>query len=1370
MLDDDAIRAESSPRGVDSYYRPGNFKDPSPIVYPAVANRAVSIFKIQLNLIAILPMFKGYEEPYAHLRELFSFADTYQVNNTTKDGELVKVFYDGLEYHNQQFVMATSGGTFFSQPIEEEWEFFKMLSKGSKTQALVDRNNNHTSSANFVSNQRGTNSEISELSKKVDLLLRNLGKGVLNVSHVSYNACSMCGDLIHLINNYQGWGAPSNEEVNGVYENRPRNDPFSKSYNPGWHNHPNFRWKDDDNYNHPNNTQQQNQVNIERQMGQLAEEVHKREAGKLLSYPDRNPKHKPGGPEHVNMVTSLQNGKTYNNHIKNLSVHEFSHDVEDFVTGDEIIVEGKKADNVKSDSELVNDLLKDFPKPPTQNPKATESPKVREGGVSTTTTPYPTALEKLASARLAKKGPYSEDMWDTFKKRKLKATLPKKIELTEHVSAVLSSSLPPKFKDPRAPLISVMVGNIAIKKALLDLGASINILPASLVDKYDLGTLCKTDNIIFLADRSTKIPGGILEDVIVKVDDFYYPVDFFVMETESPYKDVQLTIILGSLDHQRPPWSYKVEPLPANFDMATKPSLEVPPTLELKPLPSNLKYAFLAGGWIIADLKGITPSLCMHRIVTDPNVKPSRDAQRRLNLNIKEVVKKEVLKWLDAGIIYPISDSKWKFYCFLDGYSGYNQIPIHPDDQYKTTFTCPYGTFAFRRMPFGLCNAAATFQRCLGQLESDDDKGKDGDGDGDGDDDDDGDDGEEGDGDDHDEDDDDEEGNDDDDDQEVEEDDEKDNEEEGGDDEQDSDEEEFIHYSLNTHAEEEPRDEKSFGHILKTPEDTDDKGNGEENLGINVGREEGHDKEEEEDELYRDVNINQGRGIQTTQEIKDSHVTLTLVNPNGQQQSSSVSSQFTPTSMAHLPMFEPSITPSTIATITTTQQAPLPPTTALSTLIQDLPNFGLLFGFDHRLETLEANFSEFSQTNQFAGASDQLCDEAQADNDEFLKTIDENMQKIIKKQVKEQVKVQVSKTLPKIEQTVNEQLKAQVLTRNLYKALVKAYESDKIILDTYKDTVMLKRRRNDDADRDEEPFAGSDRGSKRRREGNEPESVSAPTEKATRSAGKSTQRSKSRQPSHPEWFSQQQKPPTSDREVYKATTDQLDWVNPEGQQYPHNLLKPLPLIPNYRGRHVIPFDHFINNDLEYIRGGTSSRKYTTSVTKTKAADYRHIKWIKDLVPRTMWIQEPTCYDKHALWGVSHWGRKRQQFYGFAWHKYKHLDWITVRRDDDKLYKFKEGDFKRLRIQDIEYMLLLLVQGKLTNLIVEECFAFNVSLRMYTRSIVIQRRVEDLQLGNKDKQNMLMRIDELHKFSDGTLTDVRTALDDRLKGIRMKYLP
>nr|GEX00162.1 hypothetical protein [Tanacetum cinerariifolium] len=582
---------------------------------------------------------------------------------------------------------------------------------------------------------------------------------------------------------------------------------------------------------------------------------------------------------------------------------------------------------------------------------------------------------------------------------------------------------------------------------------------------------------------------------------------------------------------------------------------------------------------------------------------------------------------------------------------------------------------------------------------------------------------------------------------------------------------------------EEPRDEESFDPIPKTPKDTDDEGNGEENLGLNVGREEGHD--EEEDELYRDVNINQGRGIQTTQEVEDSHMTLTPVNPDGQQQSSSVSSQLM-TSMLNLTLdvgmesiFE---TTSQMDAQTPTSVAPLPmsaPTLTSSTIRMN--------------EAVKVAIQI---------QSDRLRDEAQKENDEFLKTIDENMQKIIKEHVKEQVKtsyavaddlseMELKKILiEKIEG--NKSIQRSDEQKNLYKALVEAYESDKIILDIYGETITLKRRRDDDADKDEEPSLDQTEGL---RDAEKERSLSQQALQRRKQPGALASQHKGLNLDRRRQAMDTLTPkliagPTYEllkgsckslveleyhlEEVYKATTNQLDWVNPEGQQYPHNLLKPLPLIPNNRGLRVIPFDHFISNDLEYLRG--------------------------DLVPRTMWIKVPICYDKHALWEVSHWGHKRQQFYGFTvnrasahdvyskrriiavtklkiveWHNYKHLDWITVRRDDDKLYKFKEGDLKRLRIQDIEDMLLLLVQGKLTNLTVKECFSFNKKLNLtkpdtYRSDLKCKEAYTAYSnprgfiYQNKDKKNRLMRIDELHKFSDGTLIDVRTALDDRLKWI------
>ncbi|CAM9000390.1 unnamed protein product [Rhodiola kirilowii] len=468
----------------------------------------------------------------------------------------------------------------------------------------------------------------------------------------------------------------------------------------------------------------------------------------------------------------------------------------------------------------------------------------------------------------------------------LKDIVSHKRDISEHdtvalnlgCSAIIQNPLPKKLKDPGSFSIPIKIGDICINDALCDLGASISLMPYSLCSKLDMGTLTPTSISLRLADRSSRIPKGILEDVPIKVGNFYIPVDFFVLEME---EEKETPIILGrpflatagavidvrqgslvlNISNEKIEFNLAKACRSPNFsmdcnfldvydtfdydvlihdtlDVFDDDNCELCPALlenicgieeeesettkgkescsvELKPLPSSLRYEFLgpnstlpviinaslnvdetsrllhvlrkyrgAIGYTIDDLKGINPSICMHRITLEDESKPSREALRRLHPKLGDVVFKEVTKLRDAGIIYAIPDSEWvspihvvpkkggltvvkndknelipqrtvtgwrmcvdyrklnkatkkdhfplpfidqmlerlanhDYFCYLDGYSGFFQIPIHPLDQEKTTFTCPYGTFAYRRMPFGLCNAPGTFQRCMMAIFSD---------------------------------------------------------------------------------------------------------------------------------------------------------------------------------------------------------------------------------------------------------------------------------------------------------------------------------------------------------------------------------------------------------------------------------------------------------------------------------------------------------------------------------------------------------------------------------------------------------------------------------------------------------------------------
>nr|GEW61647.1 hypothetical protein [Tanacetum cinerariifolium] len=500
--------------------------------------------------------------------------------------------------------------------------------------------------------------------------------------------------------------------------------------------------------------------------------------------------------------------------------------------------------------------------------------------------------------------------------------------------------------------------------------------------------------------------------------------------------------------------------------------------------------------------------------------------------------------------------------------------------------------------------------------------------------------------------------------------------------------------------------------------------NGVEDIGLNVEREEGlnEEEEEEEDELYRDVNINQGRGIQATLEVEDTHVTL---NP-------------TPTSVAPLPITTSIMTTSTIATTTTTSQAPILPTTIPSDIIQNLPSFGLLFRFDDRLRSLEENFSEVMQTNQFAIAvsailgtiqhymdqrmnkavkvaiqiqSDRLRDEAQRENDEFLITVDENIKKIIKENIG-MLLLNMSGSPFKI----------------AFLELIKL-----IIVSSYRNPIQVL--------------------------------VAMPLYNLEFCDNNNSSLG----------IHIASRLPVNSKTVKLLTFTPLMGDSPEGI-----FVIAYWFINPHSPRHQVfyPPDMpvicylCLRDRSVYLWLEAPPRRYSRLLP-----NYGHIKWIEDLVPREMWIQQLIEYNKHALWGVSHWWRKHKQLYGYAVNRESALDVYSKRRiiAITELQIVEWHDYKHL-----DWILL-------SNLTVEERFAFNVSLRMFTRSIVIKRRVEDLQLGVESYQkrlnltkpdtyrpdlkrreaNRLMRIDELHKFSDGTLNDVRNALDDCLKGIRIR---
>ncbi|KAL5547811.1 hypothetical protein UlMin_003042 [Ulmus minor] len=475
---------------------------------------------------------------------------------------VVSYFYDGLQNRERQFIETMCNGEFLHKDPDEAMDFLDDLSEKSHTwtgpNAIESTKKNQTAGIYQLREEDSLKAHLEVLTKEIEVLKTKDARAPEPVARVeSHEPCFMCNGLDHTPRE-----CPTYFEIKEIKEEcnalgipfRKTYDPYSNTFNPGWKNHPNFSWRSNAQPLPQPNTQWRPEASSSNAQQSLPLEdafksfmqVHAKSMEEQGKINQRLLEEQQGVKEEQKVIKSQLTKLT-----SLLTVQEQEANV--IVTRS-----GKEIDGPTPPSSIT----------PNTSSNKDEAPKAQEAPSDSMPVPFPQALIKPKERNSALQGEILEQLKQvrinlpllhvikqvpSYAKvikdlctLKRKHNVKKTAFLAEQASAVIDSKTPPKYKDPGCPTVACQIGNQACGQALLDLGASVNLMPYSVYLQLGLGEIKPTTVVLQLADRSVRKPRGIVEDVLVQIDKFYYPVDFLVLDTIAIVNtESKIPLILG---------------------------------------------------------------------------------------------------------------------------------------------------------------------------------------------------------------------------------------------------------------------------------------------------------------------------------------------------------------------------------------------------------------------------------------------------------------------------------------------------------------------------------------------------------------------------------------------------------------------------------------------------------------------------------------------------------------------------------------------------------------------------------------------------------------------------------------------------------